>query len=46
MNRADVRGHFPHGIAWVDVGKDVNGPELAGVVNGLVERLTDLARDV
>ena len=24
----------------MDVGKDVNGPELAGVVNGLVERLT------
>jgi WD40 repeat protein len=40
VNRADVRGHFPHGIAWVDVGKDVSGPELAGVVNGLVERLT------
>ena len=40
VNREDVRGHFSQGIAWVDVGKDVNGPELAGVVNGLVERLT------
>jgi WD40 repeat protein len=40
VNREDVRGHFSQGIAWVDVGKDVSGPELAGVVNGLVERLT------
>jgi WD40 repeat protein len=40
VNREDVRGHFSQGIAWVDVGKDVYGPELAGVVNGLVERLT------
>jgi len=40
VNRESVRSHFSQGIAWVDVGQGVNGPELAGVVNGLVERLT------
>jgi WD40 repeat protein len=40
VNREDVQAHFAQGIAWVNVGKGVEGPELAGVVNDLVERLT------
>ena len=40
VNRTDVREHFTGGMVWVDVGRDVTGPDLAARVNHATERLT------